>query len=295
MYSSKKLFIINPIAGGRSKHNLPDLIKGAINDANFDIVFTESSEHATELTNEGIKNGFTDFIAVGGDGTINEIAKSLIGTDFNLAILPLGSGNGLARHNKIPMDLKLALTLLNNPTIQRIDTCMLNDMPFINMSGVGFDAHIGKLFAENKHNKRGFSSYINTTLNEFINYKAQKYIIKADGKLLEEEAFLVSFANSSQYGNNAFIAPKASMTDGMVDICIMKPFPPVNIISLGFRLFNKSLNDSAYFKTIKAREIELIRDKSGEIHVDGEPFETGTNISVMVLPKSLNLIVPHLN
>lgn len=295
MYNSKKLFIINPIAGGRSKHNIPDLIKETMQSDNYDIVFTQNPEHATELTNEGIKNGYTDFVAVGGDGTINEIAKSLIGTDFNLAILPLGSGNGLARHNKIPMDLRAALLLLNNPNVQRIDTCKLNDMPFINMSGVGFDAHIGKLFAENKQNKRGFSSYINTTLNEFINYKSKKYSIKADGKELEEEAFLVSFANSSQYGNNAFIAPQASMTDGMIDICIMKPFPPVNIIGLGFQLFTKSLNNSTYFKTLKATEIELTRESSGEIHVDGEPFETGKNIKVTVLPQSLNLIVPHLN
>ena len=290
-----RLFIVNPISGGKNKDFLPELLKKELLDKNYKIVYTEGPEHATLLAQNGIKDGFTDFIAVGGDGTVNEVAKALIGTEFNLGILPQGSGNGLARHNRIPMQIVQAVKMLNKAYVKRIDTCRLNDMPFINASGVGFDAHIGKLFAENKHGKRGFSTYFNMTINEFKNYKSQHYSITADGKKMDENAFLVTFANSSQYGNNAFIAPKASMTDGMIDLCIMKPFPPLTVLELGFKLFTRSIDSSEYVETLKAKEILVERETPGDIHLDGEPFQSGKKLKIEVVPQSLNLLVKNIN
>ena len=288
---SKKLFIINPISGGKDKHYLPALLLKYFDKKSFDIAYTERPEHATELALEGIENGYSDFIAVGGDGTVSEVAKALINTNFNLGILPFGSGNGLARHNGIPMNIEKALQLIAENTTIRIDTCELNDQPFINMSGVGFDAHIGKLFAQSK--TRGFSTYFNTTINEFINYKSQYYSITADGKKIDEKAFLISFANSSQYGNNAFIAPHASIQDGLVDVCIMKPFPPLSIIDLGFKLFTKNIDKSQYVQTIKAKEIVVEREHAGEIHLDGEPHQSGKTLRIKVVPSSLNLLISN--
>ncbi len=292
---SKTLFIINPISGGRDKKFLPELLKRELKNKSYEIAYTNGPEHATALALDGIARGFTNFIAVGGDGTVNEVAKALIGTDFNMGILPQGSGNGLARHNKIPMQIASAVRLLNNPNVKRIDTCKLNNMPFINASGVGFDAHIGKLFAANKHGKRGFSTYFNMTINEFKNYKSQKYAITADGKKLDENAFLITFANSSQYGNNAFIAPDASMTDGMIDLCIMKPFPPLNVLELGFKLFTRTINSSQYIETVKAKVIVVQREFAGDIHLDGEPYLSGKEIKVEVVPNSLNLLILNNN
>lgn len=291
----KILFIINPISGGKNKSKLPDLIKQEIKGVPYHLAYTNGPEHATQITLQGIKDGFTHFIAVGGDGTVNEVAKALIGTDYYFGILPFGSGNGLARHNKIPMEIRQAIRLINENHIKRIDTCQLNGMPFVNVSGVGFDAHIGKLFAQNKNTKRGFSTYINMTINEFKNYKAEHYTIKADGKKIEQDAFLITFANSSQYGNNAYIAPDASMTDGMIDVCIVKPFHPIKILDLGFKLFTKQINKSELVDTIKATEIEIEREQEGDIHLDGEPFLQGKNLKIKIVPCSLNLITPSLN
>lgn len=294
-YSSPKLFIVNPISGGKDKSFLTDLLKKELENSNYKIAYTDGPEHATLITLDGIKEGFCDFIAVGGDGTVNEVAKALIGTEFNMGILPQGSGNGLARHNLIPMQMSKAVRLLNNPGVKRIDTCKLNGMPFINASGIGFDAHIGKLFSENKQGKRGFSTYFNMTVNEFKNYKSQDYTITADGVKLDKNAFLITFANSSQYGNNAFIAPSASMTDGMIDLCIMSPFPPLTILELGFKLFTKGIENSMYVESIKAKEILVQREMPGDIHLDGEPYVSGKDIKVEIVPKSLNLLILNNN
>ena len=288
---AKLIFIINPISGGKDKGYLPSLIEKYFAKGSYEAVFTENPEHATQLTYEGIEKGFTDFIAVGGDGTVNEVAKALIGTTHNLGIVPYGSGNGLARHNNIPLNTEKALELIQNYTVKRIDTCTLNNMPFINMSGVGFDAHIGKLFAQSKG--RGLSTYVSTTINEFMHYKSQHYTIHIDGKMYDKDAFLISFANSSQYGNNAFIAPNADMQDGLLDICIMKPFPTFEIIDLGFKLFTKNIDKSHYVETIQASEIIVERENAGEIHVDGEPFDTGKTLRIKVVPHSLNLLISN--
>lgn len=286
---NKTLFIINPISGGKSKETLPTIIGHYFENESYKIVWTDKAGHATDLVTAGIRDGFTHYIAVGGDGTVNEVAKTLIGTDFAMGIIPFGSGNGLARHNKIHMDLRRALILTKEAKIKRIDTCTLNDIPFINMAGVGFDAHIGAIFDKSKG--RGFQRYITTTINEYKNYIPQSYKVYANGLELTQDAFLISFANSSQYGNNAFIAPQADIADGLLDVCILKPFPKLKIAEIAYRLFAKNIDKSIYVKTFKANSLVIERQNEGVIHVDGEPFQTGKRLEIKVFPKSLNLIV----
>lgn len=289
MSKQRMLFIINPISGGKNKDYIPGLIQKNIDHAKFDvqIVFTERRGHAAELV---AQSDFDIYVAVGGDGTLNEIASKLVHSTAAMGILPLGSGNGLARHAGISMDVCTAIKELNNASISIIDTCTCNGHAFINMAGVGFDAHIGKTFAESK--TRGFKTYLVQTLTEFKNYKPQKYTIRCDGKAVEIEAFLISFANSSQYGNNAFIAPDASINDGMLDVCALKPFKAIDILGIGFRLFNKSIKSSRFMQSFQANEIVVERESEGISHLDGEPIAFGKRLEIKVVPKSLKLLVP---
>ena len=213
MQKIKISFIINPISGGQKKDHLPKLISKYLNKDKFDFSFhfTKYKGHASELSG----NGSADFyIVAGGDGTLNEVASKLIHSSAGMGILPLGSGNGLARHLGIEMNTAKAIEQLNTAEESYIDTCSLNGKPFINMAGVGFDAHIGKMFAEST--KRGFKTYVLQTLKEFKNYKSKSYQLKYQDFEIKHEAFLLSIANSSQYGNNAFIAPKAELNDGLL-------------------------------------------------------------------------------
>ena len=283
------LFIINPISGGKKKDYIPELIHENIDHSKFDVQidFTKSRGHAAELASQG---DFNIYVAVGGDGTLNEIASKLVHSTAAMGILPLGSGNGLARHMGISMDVRTSIKELNNASISLIDTCTCNGHTFINMAGVGFDAHIGKTFAESK--TRGFKTYLFQTLNEFNNYKPQKYTIRYDGKTVELDAFLISFANSSQYGNNAFIAPDAAINDGLLDVCALKPFRAIDILGIGFRLFNKSIKSSKFMQSFQAKEIVVERESEGISHLDGEPIDFGKRLEIKVLPKSLKLLIP---
>ncbi|MBC7389752.1 MAG: diacylglycerol kinase family lipid kinase [Opitutaceae bacterium] len=289
MAKKKVLFIINPISGGKNKDKIPALIENTLDKNQFDITitFTKAPGHARELA---AQPGFDYYIAVGGDGTLNEVASQLINTEACMGILPMGSGNGLARHMGINMNIEKAILQINTAKIVKIDTCTVNGKPFINMAGVGFDAHIGKLFAESTG--RGFKTYVVQTLTEFKNYQSQKYKINYGGKEIVSDAFLLSFANSSQYGNNAYIAPDADIKDGMLDICLMKPFKVMDVLSIGFRLFNKTIKQSKYLQTIQAKEFTVTREQEGVAHLDGEPMIFGKQLDIKVLSASLKLLVP---
>jgi len=215
-------FIVNPISGVGRQKIIEKLIDEQLNRTLFDyeIVYTKASKHATELAKEALANNCHIVVAVGGDGSVNEIAKGLVGSNTSIAIIPTGSGNGLARHLQIPLDLKKAMALINASKKTTIDTIQLNEETFVNVAGVGFDAHIGWEFA--KFGKRGLLSYIKLILRELPKYKAQDFELIIDGKSIHQKAFLISFANGSQWGNNAHIAPLADAADGFMDIAILK-------------------------------------------------------------------------
>jgi diacylglycerol kinase (ATP) len=287
----KVLFIVNPISGGRNKKGFEEMVNKNLNLNNFDpiISYSEKPGHASDIAKEGLTKNIKKIIAVGGDGTVNEVAKILMHSDTALGIIPFGSGNGLARHMGIAVDPGKAIAQLNSATIKINDAGVINGMPFFCTSGMGFDAHIGKIFATLKG--RGFTGYIKAVLREFISYKPQHYKLVVNGITVTKNAFLITFANASQYGNNAYIAPQANVADGKLDICILKPFPVYSMPGLALRVFNKTADKSSFMETMKGTEISIERENAGPIHLDGEPFETGKEIKVEIIPACLKILV----
>ncbi len=286
----KILFVINPISGGKSKYNFPDKIDKYLDKSKFDAecVFTEYNGHGSILAAEAIKNGIEILVAVGGDGTINEVATEVDGTDKLMGIIPFGSGNGLARSLGIPLKEVQAIKRINKLHISKIDTGTFNGRKFFNMAGIGFDAQISARFAENV--KRGLRNYIKIAFSEVSNYRSQNYHLQIDGKEYEYKAFMISIANSSQYGNNAHISPFASLNDGLLDICILRPFPLYKFPALALRMFRKNTHKSNYLEIIQGSEIIIRREREAAAHLDGEPFNMGTELSIGINPKSLNIL-----
>jgi len=283
----KALFIINPISGGKKKDRVPDLVNSHFK-GDATIVFTEGVSHAHEVAAQAIGQ-YDMVVAVGGDGTINEVASALVGSETILGVVPCGSGNGLSRFLQIPMDIEEAIKNLNTGDVAVIDSAQANGKPFFNMAGMGFDAHISEVFSHGKH--RGFISYIKSSLLEVINYKPQDYHIEIDGQIYDRRAFMVSFANSSQYGNNAHVSPQASVQDGLLDVCIIKPFPLYRFAGLVIRMFNKTANKSRFVEIINGKHITVKRKTQGPMHLDGEPEIAEANVKIDVLPASLNILV----
>lgn len=286
------LFIINPISGGKDKLKIPALIDANLDRSKFNanFAFTEYVGHASEIAEEAAGKNFDVIVAVGGDGTINEIASKVMQQHKILGVLPFGSGNGLARFLKIPMNTVKAIKVINNCKVSVIDTATFNEKSFFNMAGMGFDAHISSVFAGNKG--RGLSGYVKLGLKEVLSYQPQTYRIVIDGKDYVRKAFVISVANSSQYGNNAHIAPTASVTDGLLDVCIIKAFPMYQLPVLAYEMLSSKTDQSKLVEIIKGKKIQISRIKEDSIHIDGEPFFMGTEITVAVNPLSLNIITP---
>ena len=287
---NKVLFIINPIAGGKSKDKVPGLIADNLDKNLFDyqIEFTTAPKQA-HIIAENAADNFDMIVAVGGDGTVNEIASALAGKNVIFGILPYGSGNGLSRFLDVPMNVTDAIKNLNFLKTETIDGAKLNGKWFFNMAGMGFDAHISEVFSKEEH--RGFSTYLKSSLKEVLNYRSHTYNIAIDGKELTRKAFMLSFANSSQYGNNAYISPRASVQDGLIDVCIIKPFPVWRYVEMAVRIFSKLAESSSYVEIIKGKHVKVTRTDNGPIHLDGEPQHTGSDIDIEVIPGALKIIV----
>jgi diacylglycerol kinase (ATP) len=296
MSTTKKkiVFIINPISGIGKQKTIEKLIEKFLDKNKFEseIAYTQKRGHATEIAAEAMKRNIDIVVAVGGDGSVNEVGKAIVNSSTVLGIIPAGSGNGLARHLGLPMNHAKAIACLNTGTISTIDTININEHFCAGIAGVGLDAHIGWKFSE--FGKRGLSSYVKVFLKEFLFYKKNNYSITIDGVNYEREAMLISLANSSQFGNNAYISPMADIRDGLIDVCILKPFAKILTPYLGLRMFNKTLDKSRYMEIIQGKNIQLIQ-QSEEAHIDGEPLLLGKNITAKINPLSLNVKVPKNN
>lgn len=292
MSKSNILFIINPISGGKDKLKIPALIDAHLDRSRFNAnySFTEYVGHASEIAEEAASKNFDVIVAVGGDGTINEIGTKVMQQNKILGILPFGSGNGLSRFLKIPMNTVQAIKVINDFKVRVIDTGRFNDKCFFNMAGMGFDAHISSVFAGNK--SRGLSGYLKLGLKEMLNYKPQTYHIYIDGKEYVRTAFVVSVANSSQYGNNAHISPKASITDGLLDVCIIKQFPLFKIPVLAYHMLSGTADHTTMVEIIQGKDIRIVRAANDAIHIDGEPYFMGKELNISMAPLSLNIITP---
>ena len=285
------IFIMNPISGTQNKNTIPELIDKTLNKSlfNYTITYTEYAGHAAILAQEAVKSGVDIVVAVGGDGTVNEVAKSLIHTNTALGIIPCGSGNGLARHLMIPLDIEKSIDIINKCEIHDLDYGIINGLPFFCTCGMGFDAFVSLKFASSS--KRGPTTYIENVLKEGLKYKPETYEVEDETGTMKYKAFLISCANASQYGNNAFIAPQASMSDGLMDVIIMEPFSVMEAPQISLQLFNKTLDKNSKIKTFKSKKIHIHRTEPGVIHFDGDPIMTSADIDVEMMSKGIKIIV----
>ncbi len=284
-------FIINPIAGTINKRKLPKVIEKEL-DANkwaTDIVFTEYKGHATELAAQYARLGFDAVVAVGGDGTVSEVAAGLRDTNTALGIIPIGSGNGLARHLNIPLRVPRAIKMLNHCEPIQIDYGMVGERPFFATCGCGFDAQISESFAA--ASKRGLKTYVEEIVKNLFTFEPEHYHLTGEGVDLETDAFLITFANANQWGNAAQIAPNASLQDGLLDVVIVSRFPMIAAPSLALQLFTKTIDKDVFINTIRTKDITLRREKASAFHCDGDPAEAGKEIHIHVVEDGLNVLV----
>lgn len=285
-------FIVNPISGTQNKESLALLVDEVLDKTLFswEIITTRYAGHATEIAAEAAAGATDIVVAVGGDGTINEIARALVHTNTALAILPFGSGNGLARHLQIPMDTRKALDVINTGVVELADYGKINGTSFFCTCGVGFDAFVSLKFAE--AGKRGVMTYLEKTLQESLKYKPETYELETEDGTVKYKAFLIACGNASQYGNNAYIAPQATITDGLLDVTILEPFTVLDVPSLSYQLFNKKIDQNSRIKTFRCKKLHIHRNGEGVVHYDGDPMMTGEDIYVEVVQDSLNILTP---
>ena len=285
-------FIINPISGVGKKKTIPPLIEKHLDQTkfNYQIEYTKYRGHGRELADSlKLKNDI--IVAVGGDGSVNEIGSALIGSNCALAIIPCGSGNGLARHARIPLNHAKAIQYINKATLTKIDVGSVNNQYFLGTAGFGFDGFIAKRFDE--FHKRGFLSYIKLVMNEYSKYKPNLFNITTDSLTFHKEALLCSVANSSQFGNGFTISPLSDLQDGKFEIIFLKPFKRRKILGIALRFFRKTIHKSSSFESFDFENELKIKTQNGELiyfHLDGEPFEKANEFVVKVHAKELMLL-----
>ena len=286
------LFIINPNSARKYGESISNAINYGINKSLFSIsvINTQSAGHAIVLSKNAVADNVDIIVAVGGDGTVNEVASQIIGTNSILGIVPLGSGNGLARHLGIPLNIEKAIELINNRETSVIDTASVNGVAFVSIAGIGFDAFVAERFAVGT--RRGFLGYFRIIANEYVNYKPQKYqIMFDDGKVINEKALFVAFANSNQFGYNTTIAPNAKIQDGLLDVCIVKKPQIFRIPLIANLLLLKRVDLSPQVKIIKAKSLTVKRMQSGFVNIDGEAIDFTKDLEIIINPLSLNIII----
>ncbi|MGX1639339.1 MULTISPECIES: diacylglycerol/lipid kinase family protein [Sphingobacterium] len=290
MRKKRILFVINPVSGGKKKTTFNKQVLEVLDLNRFDPTFkiTNHANHAYELAKSAIDEQYDAVIAVGGDGTINEIGTALVGSDIPLGIVPEGSGNGLALYLGIPMNESAALRRINRFESVDIDCGKIGERCFFNIAGIGFDASVSDRFASETF--RGPVGYLRTIINVISKYKPKKYTLNIDGKVYEREAFMISVANSPQYGNNAYIAPNASINDGVLDVCIVHKFPLYTLPMMIFHLFNKTADQSEYVEIIPGKKICIEQEGKAPLHLDGEPMDLGNKIDIEVQGNALKII-----
>ncbi len=291
MSKKKVIFIINPVSGVAKAGRIPPLIQTHLDTSiyEFEIVYTERPGHAEEISRTAADAGVFMVVAVGGDGSVNEAGSGLLHRETGLGIIPAGSGNGMANHLKIPLNTIKAIQLLNTGKFTQIDTMKINGQPAVGVAGIGFDAHVAHKFAS--FGKRGFSSYIKVTLSELIHYKPHSFNIQVNNEIHQHEAWLITMANSSQFGNKATINPWANLKDGLIEICVMKKFPIWKLPLLMFRLFNNNIDKSRYFKIYQTNTAILSGNTDLIGHIDGEAKILGEKIVAEINPASLKVMI----
>lgn len=288
----KCLFVVNARSGPRRKIDVARVIRDHCERSSipFELRSCERKEDLDDLIAQAERERYDVLFAVGGDGTVHEVAKRLIGTSLALGIVPTGSGNGFARHVGLPIATQATLTASGSGRIVTIDTATVNGFPFVAVMGAGFDAVIAHRFAEST--KRGLQTYVLKGLKAFAGYRPAEYEIEIDGQMVHRRAFVVAVANSSQYGNNARIAPLASLQDGLLDVVTVDHVSMFSALPLLVRLFNGTLHRSGRSTVAQGKHIVIRRQSAGPVHLDGEPVMLPADLVVRVVPSSLRVLVP---
>lgn len=289
----KLIFIVNPISGIGKQHKIESVVESTLDHEKFDyeIRYTEHIHHGTKIAREvAEQHGCDAIIAVGGDGSVNDIVNGLHGYDLTMGIIPCGSGNGLARDLKIPLQPVQAVRMINHYYVSPIDTVQLNDLVFVSIAGVGFDALVARKMKLAR--KRGLPAYVNIVLNDYPLSKEETFHLVVDGKEIERKAWFISFANSNQFGYNTAIAPLARLDDGLLDVCIVDKIPLAHLPLTAPLVYLNKFDISQHVEIIKAKEVTVLDNVHRWANVDGEGMKVGTELHFLVHHNAQNLIQP---
>jgi len=286
--------IVNPISGGKkNKQKIIDYLQACLNQSGMvvDTMITERRGHATQLANQASEKQMDLVVAMGGDGTMNEVATGLVGRKTVMAMIPLGSGNGLARSLGIPLHFHDAVDLIREGNITAIDVGRVNEHYFFLLAGIGFDAAVGKRFDE--HHSRGPIPYFYLSMQEFLNYKPKKIKLQVDDHYLEIEPFMVTVANGRQFGNNAFVAPQAKLNDGKLNVSILHQLKLHHLPTFLPKVFNGTIDKFSHAEFYTAEKITLERTEHDFINIDGEPVFEAAQITFRIIPGALRMVTPE--
>ena len=291
MSRQKIRFVINPISGKSHRNDLPALIERVLNTARFeyDVKVTEYAGHARVLAHEAVEQHYDMVVAIGGDGTINEVGTQLIGTDIALGVIPCGSGNGLSRCLNIPHDPAKALELINRAAVCLIDTVEVNGLPFISISGTGYDAQVADDYA--RDTRHGFNTYLHYIVKNYFSLGEKEYTLQLADRSFTTKAFFISFANSNQMGNDFPISPKASLWDGLVDLCIVRKPNPIELPIVGSFFLSSHIDKAPKVEILQVPEATIIRPEAAVVNIDGESKPMDKDLHIKVNPLSLHVIV----
>ena len=286
-------FIVNPISGTKSKDNLDGEVAKALDKTKFDysLEFTQGPKHAIQLAKKASNEKVDIVVAVGGDGTVNEVASALVHSETRLAVVPYGSGNGFAMHLGLGRNPHKALSFLNNTKELLIDSCKVNEHFYVNLAGVGFDARVAYELKNSK--TRGFQAYFKNSFQQGIKYKNQGYQIQYDDDEKVEGKFLsITVANASMFGYNFTIAPNADLSDGVLDVVHIKDAPKYKYFANMHRFLNRSILKTPLTHLRFAKKISIQSKEPMYYHVDGEGMITEKELVFSIIPASLKVLVP---
>ena len=286
------LLIINPVSGILPKGALPDLVRKSLGDGvHVEVVTTEGPGDATLLARHGVEKGYDAVLVAGGDGTVNEVATGMVNSGIPMGILPCGSGNGLARHLSIPLEIADSLKIVAEGHYDDCDYGTADGRPFFCTFGMGFDAAVSEKFAGSK--RRGLFTYLRDTFLEFHRYRPRRYLLECQGRKWEEEALLVAVCNASQYGNNAYIAPQASIVDGQLDVTVIRKGSLFRMLKVGADLMAGKLDENRRILTFRTDRLLISRPEAEASHLDGDPVVMPARVEVVCHPGRLRIFTPE--
>ena len=286
MNPSDILFVVNPKSGNKRKKK----VLAYLSEHHFKSVQTEYAGHAEVLAREAVERVV---VAVGGDGTVNEVARGIVGSDKVLGIVPCGSGDGLALSLGLSRNYKRAIKTILDGCVCNIDSAIIDHRPFFSVCGVGFDAVVSSEFASSP--KRGLAKYIQIGLRTLMTYKPERYVVEVDGMPIELNAVLITIGNSNQWGNNAKITPLASLSDGKLEVTVVENLNLFQIPYLAFLLMTGNIHKHKSVRTLRGENIRILRESEGVAHFDGDWFMASKNVDVAIRKGGLKVISPNMS